>query len=63
MDILVMIGDGDMILMLKKLSNRTALTAFNAFYIRWISNFDAETFVYVYFGSNIFSKIMKLHEV
>ena len=40
-DIHVMIDHGDMRIRLKVLPDRRAITAFNAFYSRWISIFDA----------------------
>lgn len=64
-DIWVIIDHGDMLFGLKTLSNRIALTAFNAFYSRWISAFDAHICVYLYRGSNISAELMKkkIHEV
>lgn len=63
--ILVMIDHFDIVLRLKKSSNCTALTAFNIFYRRWISTFDAPTYVYVDGRSNLSAELMKekLYEV
>lgn len=60
-----MIDHGDMVMRLKMLFSRTALTAFNSFYSRWISIFDAPTYVLVDRGSNLAAELMKekLHEV
>lgn len=48
-----MIDHGDMTLLLKTLAIQTAPTAFNAFYIRFISLHDALTYALVYRGSNL----------
>lgn len=58
-EILVMIDHGDRFLKLKKLNNRTAVSAFNDFYSRRISYFDAPTYVLVDRGSNLAAELMK----
>lgn len=64
-NILVIIDHGDMLLRLALLHNNSAPTAFNAFYSRWISIFDAPSYVIVDRGSNLAAEYMKnkLHEV
>lgn len=62
---LMIIDHGDMRLCLKRRSNNTAPTAFNAFYSSWISVFDALVYVIVDCKSNPSAEYMKqkLHEV
>lgn len=64
-DIFVMIDHGDMTLRLKTLANRTAPTAFNAFYGGWISLYDVPIYLLVDDRSNLVAEFMKekLHEV
>lgn len=64
-DILVIIDLGDMLIHLKLLSDRSTRSALNALYARWISIFNAPTFVVVDRGSNLAAKLSfdKLHEV
>lgn len=64
-DILVMTDHSDMIFCMKTINNCTDLTSFNAFYSRWISNFDVPTYVYVDHGSNLGAELKKekIHEV
>lgn len=54
-----MIDHGDRFLMVKMLHNRTTLTAFNEFYSRRISYFDAPIHVLVDRGSNLPAELMK----
>ena len=63
-DILVTIDHGDMLILLKILHDRRAITAFNTFYSRWISTFDAPGYVRVACDSNLAAELMKdkLHE-
>lgn len=64
-ELLVIIDHGDMLRPLKLIPDLSARSAFNAFYARWISIFDALTFVVVYCGSNLSAELFfdKLHEV
>lgn len=59
-DILVLIDHGDMILKLKLLPNRTALTALNAFYSPWTSVFYAPKHILVDRGAKLAAKLMEL---
>lgn len=58
-EILVMLYHGDMFLKIKRISNRSAETAFKAFYSRWISFFDSPLHVIVDRGSNLSAQLMR----
>lgn len=64
-DILVIIDHGDMLVRLKLLPVRTSQTSFNAFYSRWISIFDAPTYVIIDRALNLSAELIKerLHQL
>ena len=57
-EILVILDNADSMMRLKKLDDRSALTAFHAFFAKWIAYFDAPRYTVVDRGSNLASQLM-----